>query len=408
MNRLSRRAQRGVLLLASFAVSVGLCEILLRHVGGVFHDTFMQPDLHRGWSLRPGFGGWVNGENVLWMQINRDGMRDHDHPLEAPPRTLRVAVLGDSYVQGLNVTPDKMFTTFLEERLNTCVAPSGLAVEVLNFGVSGYGTAQEWLTYRHHAAKYRPDLVVLAVYTNNDVYNNHRRLNPTDYSDQSPYFTLDGETLVLDDSFRAVLADREIQPWWRRARMAVTDRVRVAQLGYQVWGMVRPALIGDPFADEDDGTEGIDLEEAAIYLPPAVPELEDAWRVTEAIIRQWAADVRQDGAEPWLVTLANGPQLEPDPAERQRFLDQVGVASLDYPDQRLARVAGEHGIASVALAEPLADYAVRNRAYLNGGYREAVPFGAGHWNEHGNRVAAELLGDRLCADPSRVASRLRR
>ena len=49
--------------------------------------------------------------------------------------------------------------------------------------------------------KYSPDLVLLAFYTYNDVQNNHRALNPVD-SAIAPYFVLDGDRLVPDESFR--------------------------------------------------------------------------------------------------------------------------------------------------------------------------------------------------------------
>jgi hypothetical protein len=396
-----RRTARLILLVASVTLAVGVCEAWLRNIGGVFHDRFTQPDFERGWSLRPGFAGWMKGERVMWMSINRAGMRDREHAVEAPPRTLRVAVLGDSYMQGLNVPPDKMFTTFLESRLREqCVLPGGWNVEVLNFGVTGYGTAQEWLTYRHHAARYKPDLVVLAVYTNNDIFNNHRQLNPTAYPEQSPYFTLDGDRLVLDASFRQVLADGAIQPWWRRGRMFLTERLRAAQLLYESWGAIRPYVIAPQPESEDAGnaaTEEIDLE-GAIYSPPAIPEVADAWQVTEAIMLQLARDVRADGGEPWIVTLANGPQIDSDPEERRHFIDAFGIGAMFYPDRRIRDFAAHQGIHAVALAEPLAEYVAASGASLRGGYSAEVPLGSGHWNEHGNLVAANLLADRLCKD----------
>lgn len=391
----SRRRARACLVMVSCALAILVWEVGLRNIGGIFHDRFTQPDAVRGWSLRPGYAGWINAENIIWMQVNRDGMRDRDHPVVTPPGTLRVAVLGDSYIQGLNVDPDKMFTTFLETRLNQCMRSTGTRIDVLNFGVSGYGTAQEWLTYTHHAAKYRPDIVLLAVYTNNDIHNNHRRLNPTEVSDQSPYFTLAGEALVLDDRYRAVLAAMVHQPWWRRGRIWLTERLRVAQLAHDVWSGVRSAWIGEKGGNPD---EGPDIGEDAIYRPPVVPELIEAWKVTEALILQLAEDVTRAGAEPWVVTLANGPQLLPGPDERQRFADQLGVGSLFYPDRRINTFAQQHGIGAIALAEPMSDYATRQRTHLRGGYTRAVPFGAGHLNEHGNWLAATLVADRLCAD----------
>ena len=45
-------------------------------------------------------------------------------------------------------------------------------VEVLNFGCDGYGTAQEFILLRDRVWRYAPDVVVLAVFTGNDIRNN--------------------------------------------------------------------------------------------------------------------------------------------------------------------------------------------------------------------------------------------
>jgi hypothetical protein len=388
-----RRARVGTVIAATL-LAVGICEIALRNIGGVFDDTFMRPDFHRGWSLRPGFAGWTNAENILWVEINADGMRDRDHPIVAPPGTLRVAVLGDSFMQGLNVELAKTFHSFLEQRLQDCLRPTGLQVDVLNFGVSGYGTAQQWLTYTHHAATYRPDVVILSVYTDNDITDNYRLLNEDDFVGRTPYFTLNGDALVLDSRFRDLLAADAHQPWWRRTRVWIQERVRVAQLVYDGWGALRPFLIDDP----EDEVQDIDRDEADPYRPPQTAEWREAWRITEALILALARDVAREGSEPWIVTLANSPQVEPEAAARQEFAARLGSGSLFYPDRRIASFAREHGLRSIALAEPLADYTARERAQLFGGYMRSVPFGEGHWNEHANRVAADLVAQRICVE----------
>jgi lysophospholipase L1-like esterase len=402
---MTRRRARLLLVLASIVLAIGVSEVALDRMGGVFHDNFSRPDDERGWSLRPGFSGWLNGERVMRMSINSDGLRDREHPLAPPPRTLRVAVLGDSYMQGLNVPPDKMFTAFLERRLAQCLAPAGVQAEVLNFGVSGYSTGQEWLTYLHSARKYRPDLVLVAVYTNNDIFSNHRQLNPTDYPEQSPYFTLAGDTLVLDASFRDVLAANANQPWWRYWRSVAVEHSRVAQLLYQVrQGIPINLVASDGRADMPPGPEPSEVEDA-IYRPPAIPEIAEAWRVTEALLLQLARDVRTDGAEPWVVTLANGIQVDADPDARRQFLETLGIESLFYPDHRIRDFAIRHGIPSMALAEPLSDFVLKTKAQIRGGYRKEVPLGTGHWNEQGNEVAAGLLGDHMCQASDAIARR---
>src|SRR6185295_3673698 len=92
-------------------------------------------------------------------------------------------------------------------------------IEVINFGVSGYGTTEELLTLREKVWKYSPDLVVLAVTTNNDITDNSRALKKTD---DVPYFVYKDGELTLDDSFRASRSFRfgnsalgRFGHWWR-------------------------------------------------------------------------------------------------------------------------------------------------------------------------------------------------
>jgi len=62
-------------------------------------------------------------------------LRDHEHPLEVPPVTVRIAVLGDSYMQGTNVPREATSPTFLEDAVARCLAGTGRVAETLNFGV---------------------------------------------------------------------------------------------------------------------------------------------------------------------------------------------------------------------------------------------------------------------------------
>jgi len=392
-----RRFRRLLLVTTATLAALLAVEVGLRTIGGVFHDRFTIPDPDRGWVLRPGFSGWMADENTIWVAINRDGLRDRERTLAPAAGTLRVAMLGDSYVQGLNVPLEQTLPAQLEARLSQCLPGPPTRAEVINFGVSGYGTAQQLLTFRHHAAKYRPQVVMLAVYTGNDIFNNHRALNPTDYAEQSPYFTLNGDQLELDTSFRAELESPADHPWWRRLRIWVADRVRVAQLLYETWGWIRPLVVAPP-PDAPDAPGDPDLADLddEIYRSPTRPVIEDAWQVTEALLRALAREVQATGAEFWIVTLANGVQIDPRASERQELMASLGVEHLFYPDRRIRAFAQQHGIPVITLAERLADFTAATGVHLNGGYNARAPFGSGHLNEAGNRAAAELISESFC------------
>jgi hypothetical protein len=119
-----------------------------------------------GWTNRPGahgrlrFGREFDNE----VLINSKGLRDREVPYDRRPGTLRVLALGDSYTFGQGVEARETWPKILETRL-------GPGAEVLNAGVSGWGTAQELLWLEDEGFRYRPDVVVLGFYVN-DFWDN--------------------------------------------------------------------------------------------------------------------------------------------------------------------------------------------------------------------------------------------
>src|SRR6185312_10081621 len=105
-----------------------------------------------------------------------------------------------SYAEALSVSLEQSFWSVMKDKLVGCDAASGKAIEVINFGVSGYGTAQELLTLREKVWKYSPDVVMLTITTNNDVTDNSRALKKVD---EIPYFVLRDNQLTLDNSFQS-------------------------------------------------------------------------------------------------------------------------------------------------------------------------------------------------------------
>jgi len=117
-------------------------------------------------------------EGSACIRINRYGVRQGDRAPAKPPGTFRVAVLGDSFIEAFQVSDEQTFCAQLERRLQDCSALTDRRVEVLNFGVSGYGTAQQLLMLRHYVWQYQPDVVVLAFFPGNDLRNNSAELEP--------------------------------------------------------------------------------------------------------------------------------------------------------------------------------------------------------------------------------------
>ena len=155
-------------------------------------------DAARGWALNPGAHGEYTREGHAYLRINHDGFRGPDVPRAKPMGVIRVAVLGDSYVEAMQVAEDETFTSVIGRSLTTDPALHDKRVEVLNFGIDGYGTAQEMLTLRDRVWAYHPDIVVLAIFLGNDIRNNSVVLE----GDQCrPFYELDGDRLKLTGPF---------------------------------------------------------------------------------------------------------------------------------------------------------------------------------------------------------------
>lgn len=377
----------------SLIVALFLGEIVLRLIG-FSYQSFHQSDFYLGTSLRPGAKGWYREEGEAWVQINSKGMRDdREVVIEKPSNVFRIAVLGDSYAEAIQVPVEKTFWRKLETLLNQCGYAKNKKVEVLNFGVSGYSTAQELLTLRHRVQPYNPDLVLLAFLSGNDVRDNSKAiagLYPR------PYFQLANGNLIQDTSFRMNwIFKLKTSTLWRIGTLS-SDYLRIVQLFNKARN-----IIGQPFSapqTEVNIVDEIGLDDH-IYLSAPPQIWEDAWALTEALIVETKREAEKQGASFLLVTLTNPIQVMPDRELSDRIAQKLGEADLFYPERRLESLARREKIEAIFLAEPFAQYAAKHKVYLHG--FPNTQMGSGHWNERGHELAAWLIAQYLCGTMAR-------
>jgi hypothetical protein len=397
------------LLLVSFGLLVGLLmsEIFLRVIG-YSYPIFYQADYYRGFALRPDLKGYYQREGGSYVSINSDGLRDREHPKSKPANTVRIAVLGDSFVEAMHVPMEQTFWSLLERKLSDCNALPGKQIEVINFGVSGYGTAQELMTLRQKVWDYSPDVVVLGFTTLNDIYDNSRALSK---SEEVPYFIYRNGALEYDASFRDSRIYRQRDSKLSKVGRWFHDHLRTVQLAHHVqfvlrvrlsdWRNRRRAAATPTPAQTKPGTllpktsftaETIGIENM-IYFEPQSEEWKEAWRVTEGLILEMSNEVRQHGARFVVVTLSNAIQVYPDPLVRQNFMNYLGIDNVFYANRRVQDLCSRENIQFMDLAEPMQTYADQNKVFLHG---FGSDLGNGHWNPAGHRVAAETIAQRFC------------
>lgn len=189
-----RRWWQTRLALAALAAAVPLAALEVSFRAGWIDVPYT---IYRGGSevFRPNSVlGWSNAEQVVTEQISPDftvevrlnarGERGPDVPYERTSGRRRVLVLGDSFTFGAGVGRDQTFAARL-------AAATG--AEVINAGVIGFSTDQEWLYLQQVGLRYQPDEVVLGFYTGND-FGELGLL--ASYGFSRPYFTLEAGELV--------------------------------------------------------------------------------------------------------------------------------------------------------------------------------------------------------------------
>ena len=382
------------LVVGSLLVSFALGELALRAVG-FSYPNFWLPDEVTGSRLRPGIEGWTRAEGEAYVKVNSRGLRDREHAMPKPPGIYRIAVLGDSYAEALSVDLDETFWWLLAQRLQACEFQPGKRIEAVNFGVSGYGTAQQLLTLRHRGWEYSPDLVLLAFFPGNDVRNNSAALEG---EKRRPFFVLRGGELALDASFaeeprflearqiavqRASLQDLHLYQLLRKLRAGKFELSHNAPIAVALADGARevPSL-GEPGLDEN------------VLREPPDSAWRDAWAVTEKLLLAMRDETAARGARFAVVVLSSAGAVYPDAALRRRYAQVLGVEDLFYPERRLRALGEQHGIAVVTLGEDMQRHADATGAYLHG-FRN-TRLGFGHWNEAGHALAADLIARRLC------------
>jgi len=148
-------------------------------------DTFTEYDSVLGWRLKPNTRGhFFTGEFQTFINNNEQGLR-MNRTIALNKSKFRIAFLGDSNVWGFGVNDKDRMSEQLERILKN--------IEVINFGVSGYGTDQYYLQLNTTVLKYNPDAVITTFYPNDLIESG----NPLLQGYPKPFFNITLQGLVL-------------------------------------------------------------------------------------------------------------------------------------------------------------------------------------------------------------------
>ena len=325
--------------------------------------------------------GWMKGpEFTTFVKISPLGLRDRRTSYDKPAGTFRIVLLGDSYLEGVQVNQSDTVAERLEALLN---ASSPSPIEVINAGVAAYGTAQEMLLFEHEVSRYQPDLVMLLFYVGNDVKNNDLQLEIPGGKRElalKPYFDLDrdGELRLIPGP-----PPTPTNPFVRTLRHNLWS---YNMLEGSVFGLLGPSFLREDI-EVIGGAKNYIREN---YDTSPEGAWRQAWRITEALLARLRDDTRAQGAPLVLVGLPDWRALDDDVWRRAVISNprQEAGASPSAPTDRLGEIANRIGTPYVNLLPMFREQTARG----GGPYYYAVD---GHWNAAGHAAAAQALAEAL-------------
>jgi lysophospholipase L1-like esterase len=361
---LRRLAARLLLLGVSAGFGLLVAELAVRLVRPqavmVVSQGLYEPDPPRRYRLHPGFRGTMTNrvEFEDAIAVNQMGLRGPEIGPRAPG-TLRVLALGDSFTFGVGAQSKETYPAQLEKAL----VARGVAAEVLNAGIPGFGVPDEVAWYERWGRPLQPDVVLVQVFVANDL------------RDAAP-----GPKVEVRNGALVVQGEKHgsVSRWlYYHSHLFVL-------LKNSVLGERMRDLLGrqEPLEERELQTE-MDL-----YIRGELPE---TVRLGAAATEQAVADLARDSGRVRLQAVILPSLLQVDPARWRAALERFGLDPAKYdpdrPNQVFREVFDRHGI-------PVLDLTDTFRAALARGERIYYPIDQ-HLTPAGYELLAETVANTL-------------
>lgn len=361
MSRVKAWLGVGFLVVGAFAVGVLLAEAGLRlfypQQLGVWYQDREGLGLH--W---PGLVTYLP-QSGFKVSFNSDGMRDREHTATKAEGVFRVLVLGDSFMEALQVPFEASFPSLLERELDL---GAGGRVEVVNASVSGWGTDDELQYLTRYGMRWKPDLILVAMTLHNDISDNLREqfhaIRDGALVDQPP----PAETFLRYEvlQLKAYLSTKShAYRLLLRARRATQVREAASQLRSHVVELFRSTA-------DDQIARGLEL--TALLLERMVKLASSERSGVVVVLLPLAMQLSDER----FAEFARSASVSP------------GELEIEKPQRVVTRIGDRLGVAVIDLLPGF-------RAWTAGGGGSLYLERDGHWNERGHRLAADVVAGEL-------------
>jgi len=348
MSECSRDMKRILIICAKFAaaalVTLVCFEVYFRTTE-ISLPSFVIDDPVLGRAFKPNARSALIQEGFYMGRINKYGGLG---PAYAPERTegaLRVALVGDSYVEAFQVFPKWNLRSVLEEELSS---RTGRRVEVLNFGLSGQNIRTMYAYYKDQVTRFQPDITLFIV-VDDSFFGRDKKKGPLCYIDE------DGNLKVNYDFAKSDMYQRKMRLRFTR-ELGSFQMLQAAFARYQLGET--PQIVLDKFAPR----KSVKKRES-----PESEATDPNFRLNKAVIEEFG-------------------RLNRSGSSRIMFVGHKEVPPYYLP------VIAETGLTYIDLRPELDEF----QRSVTDPYYWPVTHSRGHWNQEGQRFIGNYLAGRLC------------
>jgi hypothetical protein len=297
------------------------------------------------------------------IHINSLGMRDQDHAIKKKDGVYRILLLGDSFMEALQVPFEESFPKLLEERLRK----AGLHnVEVINAAVSGWGTEDELAYLTRYGKRLEPNLILVAMTLHNDVSDNLRE----------KFYTLkDGRLQRRPVRIRPI-----VQYWVVQFKAFIASHLHVIQLWRKFWYR----------ADIQNTGRALQQHVMNLLSSTETTTIARGWQLTFAELRAIQSEGRSIGVPTVVVLIPLSLQLSKEKMAKLVAQNSSAQQDIEYqkPQEIMVQFGARQGLEIIDLLPTFRQWGAKRHDQL---YLKTD----GHWNTSGHSLAAEHVASEL-------------
>jgi hypothetical protein len=411
----NRQIANVALVIISCAIGLGLTELALRALPEIpvlpdYRTTWRKEGLGPGGFLQENFEARVQdgfGGTVRWRNNSQGFRNDREFAIPAPPGTIRILSMGDSFTGGYRVGQHATFSYLLEKRLQDDFPLNNIEVmiSVVEEPATGLLYALE------KGMQFRPDVILLGLTLGNDI----AQLYSTLYSIYS--FEPDREPMI-----RGISPNGDQSAWPLRLRKltipemclrskalaASIERPKWCQLNAHSCSSLRTVQLLERLITrghlDDAQTVVSDSEEyehprlfeshgLGILLSPKHDDIEKAYYSLFHLMDGWSRFAKTNGVELIIVLFPQRYQVQPQDWRRTIEVYNLNKTCFDVyaANRRILDYCMSAGLRCVDPTSDLAKVYSANRKSLY------LPRNDMHWNAAGHAEIARILAPTIRA-----------